>query len=150
MVQEQILAGIKDAMRAKDKVRLNVLRSIKTAFTNELVAKKRTPQDTLTDEEALTVLTRMAKQRKESITQFTKGNRPELAEQESQELAVLEEFLPAQMSAEEIIAIVAAKKEELGVTDKSQMGRLMGPLMKELKGKADGNMVRKAVEEVLS
>ena len=149
MIQEQILAGIKDAMRAKDKTRLNVLRGIKTAFVNELVASKRTPQDTLTDEEALTVLSRMAKQRKESIVQFTKGGRQELADQEASELTILEAFLPRQMSEDEIHAAVEAKKAALGVTDKSKMGMLMGVLMKELKGKADGNMVRQAVEKAL-
>lgn len=149
MIQEQILAGIKDAMRAKDKTRLNVLRGIKTAFVNELVASNRTPQDTLTDEQALTVLSRMAKQRKESITQFTKGGRQELADQEASELVILEEFLPQQMSEEEIRAVVEEKKAALGVTDKSKMGMLMGMLMKELKGKADGNMVRMAVEKAL-
>ena len=149
MIQEQILSVIKDAMRAKDKVRLEVLRGVKTAFVNELVASKRTPQDTLKDEEAITVLTRLAKQRRESITQFTKGDRPELAEKEAVELAILEEFLPEQMSAEDIRKVVEEKKVALGVTYKSQMGRLMGMLMKELKGKADGNMVRQAVEASL-
>ena len=149
MIQEQILSVIKDAMRAKDKVRLEVLRGVKTAFVNELVASKRTPQDTLKDEEAITVLSRLAKQRRESITQFTKGDRPELAEKEAVELAILEEFLPTQMSAEDIRKVVEEKKVALGVTDKSQMGRLMGMLMKELKGKADGNMVRQAVEASL-
>ncbi len=149
MIQEQILSGIKDAMRARDKVRLEVLRGVKTAFVNELVASKRTPQDMLKDEEATTVLTRLAKQRRESIVQFTKGDRPELAEKETVELAILEEFLPEQMSAEDIRKVVEEKKAALGVTDKSQMGRLMGMLMKELKGKADGNMVRQAVEASL-
>ena len=149
MIHEKITTGIKAAMKAKDSVRLNALRGIKTAFTNELVASKRTPQDTLSDEEAITVLSRLAKQRKDSIDQFTKGNRPELAEKEAQELAILEEFLPEMLSIEEIQEIVAAKKAELGVTDKSSMGRLMGALMKELKGKADGKMVKDAVDAAL-
>lgn len=149
MIQEQILANIKDAMRAKDKTRLEVLRAIKTAFVNELVASKRTPQDTLTDEEATTVLIRLAKQRRESITQFEKGNRPELAKKEAAELAVLEDYLPEQMSADDIRKIVEEKKAALGVTDRSKMGMLMGVLMKELKGKADGNVVRQAVEAAL-
>ncbi len=150
MIQEQILNNIKDAMRAKDKVRLEVLRGVKTAFVNELVASKRTPQETLSDEEATKVLMRLAKQRKESIAQFTKGDRPELAKKEASELAILEEYLPEMMSAEDVQKIVAEKKEALGVTDKSQMGKLMGVLMKELKGKADGNVVRQAVEAALS
>ena len=150
MIQEQILANIKDAMRARDKIRLEVLRGIKTAFVNELVASKRTPQDVLSDEEATTVLTRLAKQRRDSIAQFTKGGRPELAEKEASELAILETYLPEQMSAEDVRKIVEAKKVALGVTDKSKMGMLMGILMKELKGKADGNVVRQAVEASLA
>ena len=150
MIQEQILSNIKDAMRAKDKIRLEVLRSVKTAFVNELVASKRTPQDTLSDEDATKVLMRMAKQRKESIVQFTKGDRPELAKKEESELAILEEYLPEMMSAEDVRKIVDEKKAALGVTDKSQMGKLMGVLMKELRGKADGNVVRQAVEAALS
>ena len=149
MIQEKILSDIKDAMRARDAVRLNTLRSIKTAFVNELVASKRTPQEMLGDEEALTVLSRLAKQRKESITQFTNGDRPELAEKEASELKILEEYLPEMMGRDEVAALVEAKKEELGITDKSGMGRLMGMLMKELKGKADGNMVRELVQEAL-
>ena len=149
MIQEKILSDIKDAMRARDAVRLNTLRSIKTAFVNELVASKRTPQETLGDDEALTVLSRLAKQRKESITQFTNGDRPELAEKEASELKILEEYLPEMMGRDEVAALVEAKKEELGITDKSGMGRLMGMLMKELKGKADGNMVRELVQEAL-
>ena len=149
MIQDQILANIKDAMRARDKLGLDVLRGIKTAFVNELVASKRTPQDTLTDEEAITVLSRLAKQRRESIAQFTKGNRPELAEKEASELVILEAYLPQQMSANEVRKVVEEKKTALGVTDKSKMGMLMGILMKELKGKADGNVVRQAVEAAL-
>ena len=150
MLQEKVTAGIKDAMKARDSVRLNALRGIKTAFTNELVASKRPPQDTLSDEEALRVISRLAKQRKDSIEQFTQGGRPELAEKEAQELAILEEFLPEMMPMEEIQKLVEAKKAELGVTDKSGMGRLMGTLMKELKGKADGKMVKDAVDAALS
>ncbi len=149
MIQEQILESIKDAMRARDKIRLEVLRGVKTAFVNELVASNRTPQDVLTDDEALTVLTRLAKQRRESIDQFTKGDRPELAEKEASELVILEDYLPAQMSADEVRQIVEEKKAALGITDKSKMGMLMGMLMKELKGKVDGNVVRQAVEAAL-
>ena len=100
-LHEQIKEGIKTAMKAKDETRLMVMRGISTAFTNELVATKRTPQDMLTDEEAVTVITRLSKQRKESALQYVNAGRPELAENEEKELAVLQEFLPTMMSVED-------------------------------------------------
>ena len=111
--------------------------------------KKRPPQDTLEDDAVITVITRLAKQRKDSIDQFTKGNRPELAEKEKLELAILEEYLPQQLSIEEIKAVVEAKMTELGVSDRSKMGLLMGALMKDLKGKADGKLVKEAVDAAI-
>ena len=148
MIQEKILSEIKAAMKAKDRDRLSVLRGIKTAFTNALVASSRTPQDTLTDEEALKVITKLAKQRKDSIKQFTDGGRPELAEKEAIELAILEEFLPELMSRQDIETFVKAKKDEMGLTDPSKKGMLIGASMKELKGKADGSLVREVVESL--
>lgn len=149
-LQQQITDQMKDAMRAKDTVRLGVLRAIKTAFTNELVATKRMPQDTLTDEEALAVITRESKKRKDSIEQFTKAERYELAKSEQDELEVIQEFLPQMMSRDEIKKVVEAKKTELGVIDKSEMGKFIGAVMTELKGKADGGDVKAVVEESLS
>ena len=144
------MAGLKEAMKAKDSARLAVLRGIKTAFTNELVATKRTPQDTLSDEEVIKVITRLAKQRKDSIEQFTKGGRPELAEKESYELTVLQEFLPELMSKEAIQQFVHAKKDELGITDPAKKGMLIGATMKELKGKADGSLVKEVVDDLFA
>lgn len=136
-------------MRAKEEVKLGVLRALKTAFTNELVATKRTPQDELSDDEALTVIQREAKKRKDAIEQFEEAGRSELADGEKKELEVLQAFLPEMMSVEEIQKVVEKKKEELGVSDKSGMGQLIGAVMSELKGKADGGDVKKVVEEVL-
>ena len=146
-LQQQIKDGIKDAMKAREEIKLSVLRSLSSAFTNELVAKGRKPIDELSDEEALTVITRASKQRKDSIDQFEKGGRPELAESEKAELAIIEAFLPTLMTEDEIKVVVAAKKAELNVTDKSKMGMFVGAVMKDLKGKADGALVKKVVEE---
>lgn len=146
-LQQQIKDGIKDAMKAREEVKLSVLRSLSSAFTNELVAKGKKPTDELSDEEALAVITRASKQRKDSIDQFEKGGRPELAESEKAELAVIEAFLPTLMTEEEIKTVVDAKKVELGATDKSKMGMFVGAVMKDLKGKADGALVKKVVEE---
>ncbi len=145
-LHEQIKGQIKEAMLAKDSVKLTVVRGLTTAFTNELVATNRTPQDTLTDEEVLTVIRRAAKQRKDSIDQFTAGGRPELAADEQAELTVLEAYLPQMMSREDIQKIAEAKKAELSITDKTKVGMLMSSLMKDLKGKADGADVKAVVE----
>lgn len=143
---ETIKTDLKEAMKAKDSDRLNVLRGILSAFTNELVATGKTPQDTVDDELAMKVLMRASKQRKDSIEQFVAGGRPELADSEKVELAIVEKYLPAMMSEDEIKKVVEAKKAELGVTDKTKAGVLTGAIMKDLKGKADGAIVKAVVE----
>lgn len=148
-LHSDIKTSLKDAMKAKDAVRLQTIRSIMTSCTNELVANDKTPQDELDDEATLTVIKRLAKQRKESITQYEAAGRPELAEPEKAELEILEGYLPQMMSQEEIRPIAEAKKAELGIEDKGQMGRLVGAVMQELKGKADGADVKEVVESLL-
>lgn len=149
-IQETIKEGIKDAMRAKDAVRLTTLRDISSKLTNEMVAKGGTPQSPCDDETALTVLKRLSKQRKDSIDQFTKGGRADLAANEEAELAIIETFLPKMMSQDEIRPIAEAKLKELGVTDKASAGKAMGAIIKELAGKADGADVKVVVESLLS
>lgn len=148
-LHESIKNELKEAMKAKEKVRLNVIRGMLTAFTNELVATGKTPQDVLNDDAILTVIKRLAKQRKDSIEQFSAAGRDELAATEQAELAVIETYLPQMMSLEEIRPVVEAKKAELGVEDKSKMGVLIGAVMKELAGKADGGDVKTAVDEII-
>ncbi len=148
-IHEAVKAGIPDALRAKDEVRLRTLRSLVTAMTNEVVAKKRKPDEFLTDEEALAVVKRSANQRKDSIEQYEAAGRGDLAEPEKAELTILEAFLPAQMSKEEVEVAVKAKMAELGVTDKAKAGQLTGAVMKDLKGKADGGLVKEVVEGLL-
>ncbi|OGC84653.1 hypothetical protein A3F55_03185 [Candidatus Adlerbacteria bacterium RIFCSPHIGHO2_12_FULL_53_18] len=145
MTHEELKAGIKEAMKAKDAVRLSVFRGLVTAATNEAIAKGKGPDALLTDDELMTVIMRAAKQRKDSIEQFEKGGRPELAENEKAELAVIETLLPAQMSRDEIEAAVKAKAAELGVVDKTGANKLIGALMKDLKGKADGTIVKEVI-----
>lgn len=147
-MQNKIREKLKEAMIAKDEIAMNVYRGIISAFTNELVSKGKTPQDTLTEDESLAVIKKLAKQRKDSIEQFEKGGRPELAESEKKELTILETFLPQMMSIEEITKIAEAKKQELQITDKSKMGQLMGAVIKEAKGLADGGDVKKVVERM--
>ncbi len=139
---------LKDAMKTKDEVRLRTVRNMLTTFTNELVATGKKPQDILADEDVLVVIKRLAKQRKDSIEQFQKGGRQDLVVGEEKELAILETYLPQLMTQEEIEPIARAQKEKLGVTGKSQMGKLMGAIMKELGGKADGGDVKVVVEKL--
>src|SRR3989338_7638919 len=147
-IVKDIDTQIPEAMRAKDSVRLDVLRGMKAAFVNELVAKRRKPEETLTDEETLAVIKRLGNQRKDSILQFRKGGREELARAEESELAVLEFFLPQMMGSEEIRKIAEAVKARIGVAYKSKMGQLIGSVLKECKGRADGAAVKSIVEKL--
>ncbi len=148
-IHETLKKSIPDALRAKDEVRLRTLRSLVTALTNEVVAKKRKPDEFLTDEEAVVVIRRAANQRKDAISQFESAHREDLAEPEKAELAIIESYLPARMSREEIASFAQAKLKESGVTSRAEMGKFMGSLMKELRGKADGEDVKAVVDNLL-
>jgi len=148
MLHEQIKNGIKEAMIAKDTIRLETLRAMVAGFTNELVAKNRKPNEMLTDEEALVVITRLSKQRKDSIEQFKKGNREDLVKIEEAQLKILETYLPKLMDKSEVEKVARAKKEELGISDATKKGMLMSALMKDLKGKADGSTVKEVVDSL--
>ncbi len=149
-IHETLKKAIPDAMRAKDEVRLRTLRSVVTAMTNEAVVKKLGPTGLLSDEDAAAVLKRAANQRKDSIEQFTNGGRPELAEPEKLELAIIEAYLPETMTREQIEPIAKANMAELGANSKADAGRLMGAVMKELKGQADGGDVKAVVDSLLA
>lgn len=149
-LHEEIKGEIKKAMMAKDIVRLEVMRGLVTAFTNELVATGKTPQDMLSDEQIIAVITRSAKQRKDSIEQFTKGGRMDLVAEEVPQLAILEAYLPKLMDKSEVEIIAKGKFDELGITDPSKRGILMSALMKDLKGKADGMVVKEVVDSLFS
>lgn len=147
-LHEQIKENIKESMKAGDKVRLEVMRGLVTAFTNELVATGKTPQDMLTDEQVLVVITRLAKQRKDSIEQFTKGGRMDLVEEETKQLNILQEYLPKLMERSEVEDFVKGKIAEMGEVDPTKKGMFMSSLMKDLKGKADGGMVKQVVDSM--
>ena len=148
MTQAELKEMMKESMRAKNTVKLAVVRGLISAMTNEAVAKGKGPDGVLSPDEVLGVLTRAAKQRKDSIQQFEAGGRPELAAGEKEELAIIETMLPAQMSQADIVAAAKAKATELGVTDKTGANKLMGMLMKDLKGKADGTAVKAVVDNL--
>lgn len=145
-VREQM----KEAMKARDTARLNVLRGLLAAFTDEAVSKKRKPDTELSDEEALAVIGRAVKQRKDSIEQFEKGGRIDLADMEKVELKILETYLPVQMSRDEIVSYVKQKLSgQSSALTKSEQGQFMGVIMKELKGKADGNLVKEVIDTII-
>ena len=146
-MQEKIKAEIKPAMIAKDTVRLGTLRMIMAAFTNELVTQGHPPTDPLSDEDCMKVIKRLSKQRKDSIEQFVAGGRPELAEDERAELAVIESFLPTAMTEEEVESKIKAK---LAVSpfDPAKKGQFIGMMCKELGDTADGAMVKAVIDKL--
>lgn len=144
-LHKQIKDSIKEAMIKKDALRLTVLRNISSTFMNEMISKKITAEE-LSDEDATTIIRRLIKQRKDSIDQFTKGNRMDLVKNEEDEMKILEALLPQLMSREEIEKVVKAKIAEAGTIDKTKLGQFMGGIMKELKGKADGMLVKEILE----
>ena len=135
-------------MLAKDTVKRDALRGLLAAFTNELVAKGKPPQETISDADAFTVIKRQVKQRKDSIEQFRKGDREDLAQTEETELRIIEIYLPKMMGQDEIRKIAEAKKTTLGITDASKKGMLMGAIIKEAQGKADGADVKEIVDSL--
>src|SRR3989344_3507049 len=144
------------AMKAKDDLRVQTLRGALAAFTNELVAKGRKPTEELADNDAVTVLKRLGKQRKEAAEVYEKGGRTELAEKETKELKIIEEYLPQMASREDIEKVARAKKEALGIEAGlpaealAKAGKLTGAVMKEFAGRADGNDVKVVVASLFS
>lgn len=136
-------------MLEKNRMKLNVIRGLVAALINELVAKRRKPDEMLADDEALAVIRCAVKQRRDSIEQFAAGGRDDLVKQEMTELEILKTYLPQEMSETEITKLAAAKIKALNITDRKDAGKLIGAVMKELKGQADGATVKKVVESLL-
>ncbi|WP_413161333.1 GatB/YqeY domain-containing protein [Capilliphycus salinus ALCB114379] len=149
-LKDQISEEIKAAMKAKDKVRLEAVRSIKKVLIEKESEVKGKGQDALTPEQELEVLMQQAKQRRDSIAQYQQAGREDLAETEKAELAVIEEFLPQQLSDSEVAAIVDEIIAEVNATSPKDMGKVMGPAMERLKGQADGKKVQELVKAKLN
>lgn len=144
---DRILKDLTTAMKAKDAGRVQALRLLKASLLNVM---KEGGASTLTDEQTIAVLQREAKKRREAEEAFTAGGRPELAAQEAAERAIIDEYLPAQLSDEAIQAVVNAVVQEKGQeASRSNFGAVMGMAMQQLKGKADGGRVKAAVESAL-
>ncbi len=146
MTLAELNENLKQAMLAKEELKVSVLRMLKAEVMKVQTDGTGTE---ITEELIQNLVQRMIKQRKDSIEQFEAGGRPELAVKEKEEVALLQVYLPEQMSEEAIRVEVHAAKEALGVTDKSGLGKLMGSLMGKLKGKADGALIKRIVEEEL-
>lgn len=138
---------MKQAMKNKEKDKLSVIRMIKASIQNEAI---KLGKQELSEEEELTVLSREMKQRKDSLHEFDKAGREDLVEKLQQEIAVVELYAPKQLSEEEIAHIVKEAIVEVGATTKADMGKVMSALMPKVKGKADGSLVNKLVQQHLS
>jgi len=149
-LKTKVSEDIKTAMKAKDKIRLETLRSIKKVILEKETTLRPSGQEELTEEQELEVLTQLAKQRKDSVTQYQNAGRTDLADQEAQELKIIEEFLPQQLTEAEIEAIVDEQIAKVGASSPKDMGKVMGPVMKQLKGKADGSQVQAIVNAKLN
>ena len=145
-LKDTITDGIKAAMKAQDKVRLETLRSIKKAVLDKEVSVRPAGQTALNETQELEVLSQVAKQRRDSIEQYQNAGRMDLAQQEAQELALVEEFLPKQLSDEEVAQVIDQVVAQVGASSAKDMGKVMGPAMQQLKGKADGKKVQELVK----
>ena len=149
-LKDKITEEIKAAMKAKDKVRLETVRSIKKVILEEEVNARAAGKDSLTEAQEMDILARLAKQRRDSIEQYTQVGRQELADQEAAELAIIEEYLPKQLSDDEIAQVIDEIIVQVGASSAKDMGKVMGPAMQQLKGKADGKKVQEMVKTKLS
>lgn len=145
---DTVSADIKAAMLARDKVRLEALRGVKKEFLEAKTAKGGNGE--LADDAAMKILVKMVKQRKESAAIYTEQNRPDLAEEELAQAAIIETYLPKQMSEEELTAALKTIIEKVGATSAKDMGKVMGTATKELAGKADGKVISAKVRELLA
>lgn len=148
LLREQIIEDLKCAMKSGDTQARDTLRSLDSMIKNEEIAQKK--RETGLDDAGVIVLVKRAiKQRKDSAKQYRDGDREELAQKEELEIAVIEKYLPAQMSEEEVHVIVKRIITEIGAVSKADMGKVMGKVMSEIGDGADGNTVRSAVESML-
>ena len=144
---ERLNNDMKQAMKNKEKDKLSVIRMVKASLQNEAIKLGTTE---LSDDAELTVLSREVKQRKDSLHEFDKAGRQDLVDKLRTELEILELYLPKQLSEEELSEIVKETISEVGATSKAEMGKVMAAIMPKVKGKADGSLVNKFVQQHLS
>ncbi|MBP1968709.1 uncharacterized protein YqeY [Virgibacillus natechei] len=144
---EQMNQDMKQAMKQKDKEKLNVIRMVKASLQNETI---NLGKDTLSEEEELTILSRELKQRKDSLQEFKSAGRNDLVESLDIEINILQEYLPKQLTNEELEAIVQSTIQEVNATSKKDIGKVMSAIMPKVKGKADGSQINKLVLKQLN
>ena len=149
-LKDRVSDEIKAAMKAKDKLKLETVRGIKKVIIEKESTIRAEGREALNEEEELAVVMQLAKQRRDSIKQFLEAGRDDLADKEKKELAILEDYLPAQLSDEEIEAAVDEVIAQVGASGPRDMGKVMGPVMKKLKGQADGGKVQSVVKAKLT
>lgn len=142
-----LIEHMKQAMKDKDKVRLSVIRMVRAALQNEAINKG---VETLSEEDELTVLSREVKQRNDSLQEFKKAGRDDLVKQVEEELAILQEYMPEPLNDDELEDIIRQAIEKTGATSKKDFGKVMGAVMPQVKGKADGSHVQKLVQKLLT
>tara|TARA_B110000902_G_scaffold265891_1_gene351644 strand:- start:1213 stop:1665 length:453 start_codon:yes stop_codon:yes gene_type:complete len=146
-LQDQVMGKMKEAMKAKDTIALQALRAVKSAF---LLAKTETGvKEEITEEQAIKIIQKQVKQRKDSAAIFIKQNRQDLADPELLEIAVLEQFLPEALSEDEIEKVVITTITKLGASGMKDMGKVMGMVSNELSGQADGKVISAFVKKNL-
>lgn len=148
-IKEKILSDLKEAMKAGDIVKRDALRMVDSMIKNTEIEKMK-KEEGLSDEEITAVISRAVKQRKDSAAQYKAGGRSELAEKEKEEIEILMAYLPKQMEEHEIRTTVKEIIAQIRATSKADTGKVMGAAMSRLKGRADGNLVKKIVEEELA
>jgi uncharacterized protein YqeY len=146
-LEQNVMAQLKDAMKAKDEAGLRGLRAIKAAI---LLAKTSGAGSEITADDEIKLLQKLVKQRKDSLDIFRQQNRTDLAQKEEEEIAIIEKFLPKQMDGEELKAIIAGIIEQTGASSAADMGKVMGVASKQLAGQADGKTISAVVKELLS
>lgn len=144
-LSDRLNEDMKQAMKSQDKFKLSVIRMVRSTIKNSEIDLKR-PLD---DNEVLDVLTREIKQRKDSLQEFTKAGRDDLADNLSAELVILAEYMPQQLSEEEVKAIVQQTIQQIGASSKADMGKVMTALMPQVKGRADGKIINQLVQQLL-
>lgn len=149
-IHKNLKEELKEAMKAKEKTKVSVIRDLLTSFSNEAVEMGEKAETILDDEDAMTVIKRKAKQRRDSIESFEEGGRDDLVQKEKEELEIIEQYLPEQLSDDELENIIDEIIEQTGASDMSDMGQVIGQAMEKVGAKAEGGRVSEMVKSKLN
>ncbi len=150
MISQRLVEDMKTAMRAKDRVRLRTIRSLRAAITQKEISERHGGEATLSETDVMAVLQKQAKQRRDAIEQFRQANRDDLVQQEQEELDIINEYLPQPFTEAELEDIVSGVITETGASSMKDMGQVMGRIMPQVKGRADGRQVQQMVRSLLN